>query len=242
MLKLVIDFAKPGDSIVVVLDSTTVLAVANEQREVWLSRKPGWKVAPEVTPQQKNPSRSGMFKEAFNHNMLFVYATHGTRNENQWAYSKARFDAEVWYYRGNGSVDIIPDDQFTVSKYKDRSVILYGNRETNSAWQKLLTACPVSVTSERIALGKEIFTGKDLGIYFAWPREDSETAMVGVVSGTGLEGMRATDPNQYFAAGSGFPDFLIFSSKMLADGPRGIKAAGFFDNDWSLGGAVIEKD
>ena len=41
--------------------------------------------------------------------MVFVYGTSGTKEENDWSYNKARYDAETWYYRGNGAVDMIAD-------------------------------------------------------------------------------------------------------------------------------------
>ena len=70
--------------------------------------------------------------------MVFVYATQGNEAENDWAYDKARFDAETFYYRGNGAMDVIPDREFSLGAYEDRSVILYGNASTNSAWDLLL--------------------------------------------------------------------------------------------------------
>jgi hypothetical protein len=166
--------------------------------------------------------------------MVLVYGTAGNSKEDQWAYNKARYDAEVWYYRGNGSVEIIPDISFDPATYPDRGIILYGNSTTNSAWDKLLKGCPIKVTRDRITAGSKIFEGNDLSAYFTWPRPDSNTASVAVISGTGLPGLNATDANQYFAAGSGFPDYMIFSVNMLVSGADGLKAAGFFDNQWRL--------
>jgi predicted esterase len=234
MIKLKTDFVKPGDSISITLDSVLIRTVVNEQRELWLSGFPDWKVVSKVDSRHKNPLRSGAFKEGFNNNMVFIYGTHGTKEENRWAYNKARYDAEVWYYRGNGSVDVIADDAFASQKFRDRGLIIYGNATTNSAWSKLLKNCVINVTADRITVGQDVFKGKDLGAYFTWPREDSDVAMIAVISGTGLLGMKATDANQYFAAGSGFPDYLIFSAEMLSQGAKGIRTAGFFDNEWSL--------
>jgi predicted esterase len=233
-LKLNLDFAMAGDSIRIRLDSITIRTVINNERELWLSRSPEWKIVSKINSKQKNQVRSGTFKEAFNHRIVYVYATHGSKEENLWAYNKARYDAEVWYYRGNGAIDIITDEEFKPEKYKDRGVIIYGNAVTNSAWNKLLKNCPIKVTSDRVMLGQKVIEGKDLATYFVWPREDSEIAMVGVVAGTGLEGMKSSEPNQYFAAGSGFPDYLVFSSDMFRNGVKGIKATGFYDNNWKL--------
>src|SRR5690606_16679640 len=113
------------------------------------------------------------------------------------------YDAEVWYYRGNGAVDIVPDHAFDLRQYADRGVILYGNRTTNSAWSKLLNDSPIQVTREALTIGTNTFRGSDLAAYFTWPRPDSEIASVAVVTGTGLAGLHATDANQYFAVRPG---------------------------------------
>jgi hypothetical protein len=85
-----------------------------------------------------------------------------------------------------------------------------------------------------VKIGSRVLEGNDLGAYFVWPRADSDHTSVAVISGTGLPGMRAAEANQYFAAGSGFPDYMIFTSDLLKVGPKGIRMAGFYGNDWSL--------
>jgi hypothetical protein len=59
-------------------------------------------------------------------------------------------------------------------------------------------------------------------------------ASVGVVTGTGVKGMKAAYANQYFAGASGFPDFMIYSLNMLQAGVSEVKMAGFFSQDWKL--------
>ena len=59
-------------------------------------------------------------------------------------------------------------------------------------------------------------------------------ASVGVVTGTGVRGMKAAYANQYFAGASGFPDFMIYELNMLQSGANEVKMAGFFDHDWKL--------
>ncbi|MFT2008479.1 alpha/beta hydrolase-fold protein [Pontibacter sp. 13R65] len=184
--------------------------------------------------KQKGAGRNGTLKEPFNHRMVFVYGTAGNQAENEWAYNKARYDAEVWYYRGNGAVDMVADKDFKAAAYADRGVIIYGNATTNSAYKKLLAKCPIQVQRGNIKVGDKTYQGDDLGAYFMWPRADSEVASVAVITGTGLKGMQAADANQYFAGGSGFPDYMVFSLDMLRDGAKGMKTAGFYGNDWSI--------
>ena len=241
MLKLELDPFSTGDTISLTLDSDVLHYVVDTDRELILTRASGWTVAQKIDPAHKSERRAGTFKEAFNHRMIFVYGTAGTAKENEWAYNKARYDAEVWYYRGNGSVDMIPDHTFDPSKYADRGVILYGNATTNSAWSTLLKNSPIRVTRDAITVGESTFHGEDLATYFTWPRSDSDIASVAVIAGTGLPGLHAADANQYFAAGSGFPDYMIFSLDMLKSGAAGIKAAGFFDNEWRISEDVVLK-
>jgi hypothetical protein len=131
-------------------------------------------------------------------------------------------------------VEIVADKNFSPEKFKDRGVVLYGNSSTNAAWNKLLKGCPINITKDRVVVGKKTYEGRDLAAYFTWPRHDSETAVVAVIGGTGVQGMSATDANQYFAAGSGFADYMVFSNEMLKAGAKGIRAAGFYDNNWGL--------
>ena len=103
----------------------------------------------------KNPGRNGPFKLAFQHHMMFVYGTKGTPEENAWAFTKARYDAETFWYRGNGSVDVVADSAFDSTKERDRSVILYGNADTNAAWGGLMAGSPVMVKNGQIRIGEE---------------------------------------------------------------------------------------
>ncbi|RYE18171.1 MAG: hypothetical protein EOP42_31105 [Sphingobacteriaceae bacterium] len=78
-----------------------------------------------------------------------------------------------------------------------------------------------------------------MSAYYIWPRADSKTASVAVVAGTGLKGMRAAEANQYLAAGSGFPDFMIFSADLPETGSKAVKQAGFYSNTWDLQNAQM---
>lgn len=231
-LRIALNDFTSSDTVEISIDSAVIRHPAGKG-DVYLSRTDGWSLT-ENDPKEKNPARYGTFKDAFNHRMVFVYATGGNADEDRWALNKARFDAEVWYYRGNGAVEIMRDIDFNPADYSDRGIILYGNASTNRAWNTLLKNCPIQVTRDRVTLGTRSFEGNDLAAYFVWPREDSDIASVGVVTGTGLPGLYSAEPNQYFAGGSGFPDYVIFSREMLKAGSGGVKAAGFYTNGWQL--------
>ncbi len=60
----------------------------------------------------------------------------------------------------------------------------------------------------------------------------------GVVAGTGLQGFRLTERIPYFRSGVHYPDLVVFGAESLTPGTEGldgIRAAAFFENDWTLG-------
>ena len=217
------------------IDEQLIEGAEIKDGKIILSRVDGqWKSLANVNAAEKSPERNGGFKDAFRNQMVFVYSTKGKRAENEWYYNKARFDAETFWYRGNGSVEIIRDVDFALDKYKDRNVVIYGNASNNAAWKKLLGDSPIQVRNGAILMGKTEYKGDDLSCYFVRPRKDSDIASVGVVAGTGDKGMKATYANQYYLAGPGFPDLMIFNANMLTEGAEAVRCAGFFGNDWSV--------
>jgi hypothetical protein len=64
------------------------------------------------------------------------------------------------------------------------------------------------------------------------PRPGSDTATVGVVSGTGPAGMRLTNRLRWFVSGIVYPDLMILEPKTLTEGTAGVRAWGYFGLDW----------
>jgi uncharacterized iron-regulated protein/dienelactone hydrolase len=191
-------------------------------------------IATPPDPYLKGPQRGGPFKEAFRHRVQFVYGTRGTPEENTWQQVKARYDAEVFWVRGNGSVDVLADEDFDPSAEPDRSVLLYGHAESNGAWKALLADCPLQVTHGRVQVGKRSIEGRDLAVLAVYPRPGSDRALVGVVSGTGPAGLRLTERLPYFVSGVAYPDWIVIGPEMLESGASGVRAAGCFGNDWQV--------
>ena len=207
-----------------------------KQQLVLLNEGGKWVVSEdEKTGREKGELRNGGFKEAFNHDMVFVYGTKGTVEENAWMLNKARYDAETWYYRANGSVQIISDQEFKAGLYWNSGVILYGNNTINTAAAEMLKDCPIQVISGAVESESKKWIGTDLGAYIEWPNKEGTHNSVALIGGSGIQGMRASEANQYFTGGSGFPDFMIFKKEMLVNGEAGVVAAGFYTNKWTLG-------
>jgi dienelactone hydrolase len=217
------------------LDGSKLDAKPADDGRLYFERGPsGWQTARPPDPGQKGPARAGGFKDAFRHHVVLVYGTLGTPEDRARAYNKARFDAESFWYRGNGSVDVVSDKAFDPAKDRDRNVVLYGNADTNALWGTLLGSGPVDVRNGRARIGDHEFTGGDLAAYFIRPRADSATASVGAVAWTGPAGWTTAGPVQYFVSGAGFPDLMLLSADVLRAGTSGVRAIGWFGNDWSI--------
>jgi len=191
------------------------------------------------SPRLKGPHRYGPFKQVFRHNFVFVYGTQGTVEENQWSRAKTRYDAETFWYRGNGAVDVVADtafvaDRFAATADRNRNVILYGNAETNAAWKLLLGDSPVQVRAGFVTIGDRKIEGDDLACLAIRPRPGSDRALVGVVGGTGAAGMRLTDRLPYFVSGVAYPDCIVMGPDILTEGVDGVRVAGFFGIDWGV--------
>lgn len=225
---------------------------------VCLAKQEGrWTLSDYPSASVKNPSRSGPFREAFRNHMIFVFGTQGTLEENKWAHARARYDAEAFWYRGNGSVDVMSDTDYLKalktqghkpetrsSKSKvpgtrpiplsKRNVILFGNADLNAAWAVLLPHSPVQVHRNSVQIGQRELTGEDLACLFLQPSPSDPNALVGVVAGSGIPGLRLTERLTYFLSGGGLPDCLVVGSEMLTRGADGVRAAGFFGQDWQV--------
>lgn len=168
------------------------------------------------------PMQTGPFKEAFQKGMVLVYGTHGTHEENDWSFAKARFDAEQWWYRGNGAVDLVSDNDFSASNA--RNVVVYGNRDCNLLWQRLLITAPIQVGKGFAKVDTKTVRA-DLGCLFA---VDIDGRMVAGVGGTSVKGMRTTERLPYFSAGLAYPDWTLIGTDAPTAGTGGVVGAGFW--------------
>ena len=173
----------------------------------------------------------GSFKRAFDRSFVLVTSTGGSDAENAWSAAKARFDAEQWWYRGNGQARVLRDEEFLALRREGASpcnVILYGNADTNKAWERVLGPGVRPVSRGTLEAGGTKLTGEDLACLMVLPRADVSALdgefEVGIVGGTGLPGMRATERLAYFSAGTGYPDLLVLRANVWMDGPGAIEA------------------
>ena len=195
-----------------------------------------WTVAGAVSQHLKGPHRYGPLRDAFRRRFALVYGTQGTPEENAASYDAARFHAETFWYRGNGGATVLSDADAlaTSGSGPARSLILYGNAETNAAWRALVAPGTVDVTRSGVRLGGEPLAGDDLAALFIRPNPESDLTLIGCVGGTTPAAVRYASRLPIFLSGVGFSDFLVLGTDTLVRGTGGIRAAGFFGEDWGL--------
>lgn len=222
-----------------------------------------WRRVPEATGPMsrfgkvlKGPERDGRFKSVFCCRPVLVNGTRGDEAERSWAAAKARYDAHLFLYRGAGRLEVQADKAFRESLRggegfdPNRSVVLYGNARTNSAWSIveqeaiLRRGRTIRLDSERSWLGARPEAGDSLALIGLRPRAGSRQASLGVVGGTGVVGMRMTTRLRYFWSGVNYPDILLFGPTAI-DTPADpasaadVRAAGSFDVDWGIEDAGV---
>lgn len=189
-----------------------------------------WVKAEQSLAGEKSPERSGPFKRAFDRRFVLV---HGAAD--RLGASRARLDAQRWWYIGNGDCAVLTDEQFAMGDYSGRNVILYGNSETNRAWASVVPEnCPIVLRQGEAVVNGESHKARDLGCVFVYPRRGEKAALVGVVGWTGRAGALTSATIPLFVAGVGIPDYVLFSSKTLTEGDLGVRTAGWFDHRWRL--------
>ncbi|AIE85346.1 prolyl oligopeptidase family serine peptidase [Fimbriimonas ginsengisoli] len=174
---------------------------------------------------------SGPLKQAFRDRFVLVYGTSGSAEENEWSRNKARFEAESFYYRGNGSPEVVSDAEFLKGDYAGRNAAVYGNSTTNLAWAALLGKSPIRLGRGALNVGEKKISADGSAVAFLYP---SERRLVAAIGGADLAGMRLTDRLPVFGSGTAFPDWMVLSPEAAEKGTKGILAAGFFGPDWGL--------
>jgi len=218
------------------IDGSILSDIAFQQHDsVWLvGEGDKWTIDTTTNESLKNRNRNGVFKEAFNHRFVLIYGTEGNADENSWMLDRARYDAETFWYRGNGSVDIIPDSAWKEFADKNRNVIVYGNASINSVWREMLSDSPVQIMRDQWSIKKEQENKESAATLMIRPQANHPNFSIGAIGGTDLPAMRSTNRIPIFSSGTNYPPLLIATPDFLQKGTAAIRRVGFFGNDWSI--------
>lgn len=205
----------------------------------WLAQHPG--------EGEKAPDFTGPFKRAFDRDFVFVVGTEGSDPSDAVLFETARYLQADWSYRAGGEVELITDEALAADpdRYGGRNVILFGNRDTNSAWGLVLgTEPPVDVSNGRATFCGAEREGSDLLALFIWPRRDEACsgALVGAFGSSGVLGARLAYEVPVFVSGVGLPDWTVIDRSVLAQGDGGAVATGYFDREWGAAPPLFERE
>lgn len=197
--------------------------------------------APQHTPGSTDHLSTGSLKNAFNNRFMLVYGTTGSAEENAWSYAKARFDAEQWWYRGNGMAKVLSDESLLIAsqgcnvnfpitqllELPSNNIIFYGNLNTNAAATHFLAGASMQVSSGALTADGRTVKGDQYACLQLHRRPGKGgDILVALIGGTGLPGMRATDRLPYFLSGVGIPDMVAMKSTVWTEGPPAVELVG----------------
>lgn len=226
----------PGSVRELVLDGEVVPCAPGSSALAFLRRDGKWEACAAGVPAgEKSPALSGPLKRAFAADFMLVVPTKGSAAENAASLARARFDQAQWSYRGNGDAEIVTDATFLALDTKQRNAILYGNRDTNAAWSKVVpVGFQVGIARGAAASGDQEWEGDDLGLLAVGPRADAPGQLFALLGSSGVVADRVASTLGLFVSGVGYPDFVVYGGDVLAKGDGGVRVAGFFDADWKL--------
>ena len=151
------------------------------------------------------------FKSVFNNHVTLVLPTGGSIAFQTWARNKARYDAEQLWYVGNGSVEILTDEEYLRNEkaFGSRNLILYGDMPANKAGKILYEE--IKAFDDFVSFSATIQNGR----------------VVGQIKGSDDQTCKFGDRVPLFTSGASLPDFLMLKPTFLKDGLTGVIKARF---------------
>lgn len=247
-----IEWVVGGSSFAGAATQKTLHIVRNKVGD-WIEARP--------QPGEKSANFSGPFKRAFDNNFVLVFGTIGDSAENKELLERARYDLERWSYRAAGEVQLLSDAEFQRRLSKGSpaletcNVILYGNSDSNAAWDSVFDGGEIEVGANHARIGQTDFEGGDLLLLVVRPRLDapaSSNALVGAFASTGIAGARLGYEVPVFVSGVGLPDWTLISTGILGSnepleieagqtgGDAGVLSAGWFNKSWQLADTLFQ--
>lgn len=226
------------------VDQTKLVFQAGEPLEVHRDGD-AWKAGPAVhADRYKHGTVTGPIRDVYHEPILFVWGDsdpHQARanEETARAWARVRWGVHVEY-------PVMSDTEFLASGEpiaNDKALFLVGNAKSNLLVRELEPSFPIRIDGDDVVLGARHVGAQDgqpadrsqLGVAFVYPNPRRPDRYVVVVEGVG--------PLGTWRSGSlpdMLPDYVVYDEGverargMLMLGPADVRAAGMFENDWSL--------
>lgn len=171
----------------------------------------GWIQVSLGKPESSDQTLLTGFKSVFNNRLVLVLPTGGTAALQKWARNKARYDAEQLWYIGNGSVDVVTDEEFTKrsKEFAGRNVLAYGDARSNTV--AAMVGGVSSVLAGSLFFESKVVDGRVIGRIYA--AEDNS--------------LRYCDRVPLFTAGAALPNTLVLHTSYLRNGLESVMQAKF---------------
>lgn len=176
----------------------------------------------------------GPIKQAYFSPFILVYGTKGNPAATEINLHHARIEAQTWWRRGNGYVEIIPDAEVTKEIIERYNLILFGGAETNSITAKINNDLPISIKENQVYINNQVIKGQDIAVQMIYPNSLNPEKFVVIREGNSPKGEELSGLFNVIYAGAGLPDFIIYDEKVKEKGWAGVIAAGFFDTNWQF--------
>ncbi len=148
-------------------------------------------------------------------NKQFVFQDSGSKDIQAWAYNKARYDAETWWYRGNGTMLLVP-----LSKYRSGPAVFYGQYGIGP------TSDQVKIRNKTTLQIGDMNLSGDLGLLLVLGASKQPNGFIG---GLTLKGCRAIERAPIFLSGVHYADIFVCDPSMAIHGSKGVFATGFMN-------------
>jgi predicted esterase len=189
----------------------------------------------------KSPALFGPIKKAYFSPFILIYGTQGGSDSTEINLHHARIEAQNWWLRGNGYVEIIPDIEVNSEIVRRYNLIIFGGPETNAVSAKIMKDLPISIENGRLIIDGQEIEKDDVAFQMVYPNPLNPEKYVVVKGGTSPKAEELAGLFNVIYSGSGLPDFIIYDETVREKGWAAVIAAGFFDVNWKFDNSLAYK-
>ncbi len=228
----------PGQRLSVVVDRETLDVPVGSALE--FSRTDRWRVGALATTNEKRAGVEGPIRDVFLGPVLFVY---GSENASTLRANREVAERFGRFHQGMTiAYPVVADRALTSELATKHSLVLVGTPADNSVLRALAGKLPIETVSDGIRAGGRHYSGENVGAIFIQPNPQHPDRYVVVITAPSVGGIwRALSLPQLL------PDFIVYdvnlrdAATQQVLGDARVRAAGFFERDWSWPKGVVDE-
>ena len=166
----------------------------------------------------------------------------GTTTDDAWEREMIRREVEArahdWERLFNCRPRVKDDTAVTEEDIAAHHLVLYGGPDANAVTKRIARKLPVRIESERIRVGRQTFSGPDVGAVLCYPNPLNPERYVAVLAGLSPAALDQVSNRfgNFFGWGpyDNYPwfDYAVFDARTRS--PETFLCVGFFDQRWEL--------